>query len=122
MVRIKELKAQKVDLLKKTRQLRKDIKALIAEGETAANDDTLPIVEKIEAKNIYLNQSLARIDNIADEIKFIREKSKPKKTKPKHKPKKKKVKKVHNVAGRHVDPTGFSGVVQGGSPGGGKRR
>jgi len=113
MLKIKELKQNRSSLYQESRDIRKNLGALITEAKTANDLQREDILEQIISLNNHLNKLLAEIEKISEEIVARQSKGKPKN---------KKVRKVHNIAGRSIDPTGFSGIVQGGSPGGGKRR
>lgn len=113
MLKIKELKSNRILLYQECREVRKKLKALIEDAKALNDKHREEILDQIETLNQQLSESTAKITVITDEIDSRRVKKKPKN---------KKAGKVHNIAGRHIDPTGFSGVVQGGAPGGGKRK
>ncbi|UZE97466.1 hypothetical protein [Alkalimarinus alittae] len=104
---IKALRKKRSILLHKSRDMRLSLKLLVEKVKAADEKSRNVLLDKVVLKNKQLIDLQVEIDSISDEIKSIR---------PKTSSKIKKGGRVHPVAGRYVDPTGFSGVVQGGLP------
>jgi len=113
MIKIKELKKSRNELSEKIRSSRLELKKSLEELKLSNTGNVNVLSDKFQRLNHELNQFIADRDKISDEIAA---RNKPVKSDNR------KVRKIHNVAGRSVDPTGFSGVVSGGAPGSGKRK
>ena len=118
----KQLRARRKIVVKGINQCRLSLLSSIEHAKKAANshDQSRPL-DMVEELNVKLQTHINEQDRIDHELKNRRHH--PKSPIAKRKANKvRKGRKVHNVAGREVDPTGFRGVVSGGIPGGGKRR
>jgi len=113
MIKISELKSNRKLLYKECRELRKRIKGLIENAKSSSGMTREKFLSQVETANEQLNASIEKIKLITEEIdsRKVNKRQKVKKSS-----------KIHNISGRHIDPTCFSGVVQGGIPGAGKRR
>ncbi|MEC9405721.1 MAG: hypothetical protein VX549_00425 [Pseudomonadota bacterium] len=110
---IKKLKIKRRLLFQEIKGLRKNLKSLIKEAELSSGKRREEALDRIESTNQQYGQLAKEIDAVTDEIRSRRAHNR---TKHAH------TRRIHDVAGRQVDPTGFSGVVQGGAPGLGKRK
>ena len=112
MTKLRELKNERNELNRNIHEVRAELESLVTSATFAVDEERYELLDKIQSVNEVLNTSLAKLDLVSAKIKSRRATGKTKK----------KVRKVHNVAGRSIDPTSFSGIVSGGLPGGGKRR
>jgi len=112
----KQLKARRDEAANNARRCRSLLRSRITQAQASADSqEQARLLDFIEVLTAELQKQIDERDRIDVELKRMRQQTK-------HSSGKKKVRKVHNVSGREIDPTGFRGVVSGGLPGGGKRR
>ncbi len=112
----KQLKARRDEATNNARQCRSLLRSRIAQAQAATDSqEQARLLDFIEVLTAELQKQVDERDHIDVELKKMRQQTKRSSGK-------KKVRKVHNISGREIDPTGFRGVVSGGIPGGGKRR
>jgi len=114
MARLKDLRRERKKLRQECESLEYQLRVSIEDAKSKSEPERSADTEHI----LHLSAQFESIKRQLLEKEELIKKKRRKKGKSRGKP----VRKVHYVSGRYIDPTGFAGVVQGGAPGGGKRR
>ena len=127
MPTIQRLRNKQILLRNRQNAIRKELIHLVGCSEEAANNDRTSLLENIDLKIAELAEHDSQIKQITETIQRRKHKNQldvesSKGSKRASKSKKKKSRKVHALNGKNVSISVFTGVVQGGSVGGGKKR
>ena len=127
MPTIQRLRNKQILLRNRQNAIRKELIHLVGCSEEVANNDRTSLLENIDLKIAELAEIDCQIRDITETIHLRNHKNQlavesSKKSRGAPEPKKKKSAKIHALNGKNGPIDVFTGVVQGGIVGGGKKR
>ena len=127
MPTIQKLRNRQILLRGRQNALRKELIHLVDCSEVVPDNDRTSLLENIDVKIAELAEIDCQIRDITETIQLRNQKNRlavesSQKSGGESKSKKKKIAKMHALNGKNGPISAFTGVVQGGSVGGGKKR